>query len=84
MAYDMFSLIETHKHTSPNRKETDRSDICYCICCKTRFYSSEIAEHTDMGDTAICPYCNCDTVIGNASGIKMTDELLKKLNEKYF
>lgn len=84
LAYDMFGLIEAHKHTLHNREETDHSDTCYCICCKVQFPSFEITEHTDKGDTAICPYCNCDAVIGNASGIKMTDELLEKLNEIYF
>ena len=77
-------LKDAHLHTSCNRAEIEESKLCHCICCQTQFHSSEISEYTDEGDTAICPYCDCDAVIGDASGIRMTNELLERLNEKYF
>ena len=41
----------------------------------------QFAEH---GETALCPYCGCDTLIADSSGIKLTKELLSNLNKKYF
>lgn len=84
--YDMNdnALQNAHHHTLKNREEIERSQTCYCICCENSFPPSKIESYTDGGATAICPYCDCDAVIGDACGIKLTDDLLKKLNEKYF
>lgn len=77
-------LTDAHLHTADNREEIEHSQFCYCICCQTFLPPTEIDDYTDGGATAICPYCDCDAVIGDACGIKLTDDLLKKLNEKYF
>lgn len=82
--YDDDVLCETHRHTANNREEIERSQFCYCICCRTFFKPSEIDCYTDEGITAICPYCDCDAVMGEGCGIKMTDALLEQLHNKYF
>lgn len=78
------ALLDAHLHTADNREEVEASQVCYCICCQTFFKPTEIDEYTDGGATAICPYCDCDAVIGDACGIPMTDELLERLHNKYF
>lgn len=78
------AMADAHLHTADNREETEASQVCYCICCRTFFHPAEIDEYTDGGTTAICPYCDCDAVIGDACGIPMTDELLERLHKKYF
>lgn len=83
-SYDDDALLEAHRHTVQNRKEIEASQFCYCICCQTFFKPSEIVDYTDGGATAICPYCDCDAVLGEACGIKLTDELLENLHIKYF
>lgn len=77
-------LKDAHRHTIDNREEVESSQICHCICCQTFFQPSEIESYADGGTTAICPYCDCDAVLGDGSGIKLTDELLEKLHQRYF
>jgi len=82
--YSDDALKDAHMHTIHNRKEVEASQFCYCICCRTFFKPSEIDCYTDETTTVICPYCDCDAVIGEACGIKLTDELLEQLHGKYF
>ena len=82
--YSEEELKDAHRHTIHNRQEVEVSQFCYCISCRTFFKPSEIECYADGDDTAICPYCDCDAVIGNACGIRLTDELLERLHDKYF
>jgi len=82
--YSDEDLLAVHRHTTHNREEIEHSQICYCICCRTFFKPEEIEDYTDRGTTAICPYCDCDAVIGEACGQKLTDVLLDNLHKKYF
>lgn len=82
--YSEDALKAAHMHTSHNRREVEASQFCYCISCRTFFKPEEIESYADKGDTAICPYCDCDAVMGEACGIKLTDELLGQLHNKYF
>jgi hypothetical protein len=34
--------------------------------------------------TALCPYCDIDSVIRSASGFDLTKQLLSKMNEYWF
>lgn len=77
-------LRDAHLHTIDNRPEIEASDACHCISCQTWFPPSEIESYADGGATVICPYCDCDAVIGSACGIKLTDDLLTRLNRRYF
>ena len=35
----------------------------------------------DKHGTAVCPYCGCDSIIGESSGYPITIEFLTKMNE---
>lgn len=78
------TLKSAHMHTGHNREEVEASLVCYCISCRTFFRPSEIDGYSDEGKTVICPYCDCDAVLGDACGIKFTDDLLEKLHQRYF
>lgn len=78
------ALADAHLHTADNRKEVESSRFCYCICCQTFFKPTEIENYTDGGATVVCPYCDCDAVIGEGCGIRLTDELLDSLHQRYF
>lgn len=82
--YSLSLLKDAHMHTIHNRHEVEASQVCYCICCRSFFKPEEIDSYADEGDTAICPYCDCDAVLGEACGIKLTDDLLEQLHNKYF
>ena len=79
-------LFKIHKHSFANKEEIVKSNTCGCFYCKEMFAPSEIKEWVDdkHGDTAQCPYCMIDSVIGDASGIKITKKLLEDLNKRYF
>ena len=78
-------LEEIHKHSINNKKEIEQSDTCGCFYCKELFVPTEINEWiTDKSQTAVCPYCKVDSVIGNASGYEITKSLLDAMSKKYF
>ena len=70
--------------TTKNKKILNESKRCACIYCNNKFYASEI----DMwlkDETALCPYCNIDSVIPLIiEGNEITDEELDKLNKYLF
>lgn len=77
-------LSDAHKHTIHNHDEVQASEVCYCICCKTKFPASEVADYVDGRSTALCPHCDTDAVIGDASGITLDEEFLDTLHDQYF
>jgi hypothetical protein len=48
------------------------------------FNPAEITEWVDDGDTALCPYCGIDSVIGESSGFPITDKFLKEMHQRWF
>lgn len=59
-------------------------DLRLLFCLKI-FESNEIVDWTDADDdTALCPSCEIDSVIGDASGYPITREFLLKMQEYWF
>jgi len=44
----------------------------------------DISEWIDDGQTALCPKCEIDSVIGTASGFPITHEFLMRMHEHWF
>ena len=62
-------LNAIHKHSSTHRAEIEASRQCGCFCCRSIFPASEVVDFVDGGQTALCPKCDTDAVIGDASGL---------------
>ena len=77
-------IIEAHKHSSYHRKDLEKSEWCGCFYCLKIFPSSEIDEWTDKGNTAHCPHCWIDSVIGDVSGYPITKEFLESMHKHWF
>ena len=81
-------MRNAHDHCSNNRSEVLASSGCGCFYCLGRFKPSDIAEWVNERDdgqqTAICPLCGIDSVLGDASGIELSDEFLKEMNAFWF
>ena len=77
-------LEAAHKHCIYNRAELECSSICGCFYCFATFAPSEIEEWIDEGQTALCPKCPVDAVIGSASGYPVTREFLTLMHDKWF
>jgi len=80
-------IFEAHKHTVHNKKEIKNSQSCGCFSCLHIFNPGEITQWgyaLPPKDFAVCPYCEIDSVIGDASDYPITDEFLKKMHEYWF
>ncbi|GEM85135.1 MAG: hypothetical protein KatS3mg074_758 [Meiothermus sp.] len=78
------TYLEAHRHSTRHRAEVLQSELCGCFYCLRIFTPSEIEEWVDEGQTALCPYCGIDTVLGSASGVHLSEDFLSQMRERYF
>ncbi len=76
--------IAAHKHCIKHRVEIEASEVCGCFYCMATFAPSEIVKWTDDGQTALCPRCPVDSVIGSASGYPITSAFLQRMHDHWF
>ena len=86
-------IIKAHKHSSNHKHELRESKLCGCFyCCKTFPYKS-INDWVDDGEgegegeenqTACCPYCGIDSIIGSKSGYPIEKDFLKRMEKHWF
>lgn len=65
------------------------SELCGCFNCLKTFSPDEIFywvdEDNPKGSTAMCPYCNIDSVIGSKSGFPIDNpEFLEEMQRHRF
>jgi hypothetical protein len=72
-----------HRHTRANRIELEASEVCGCIACERIYFPSEIVRWVDE-ETAVCPHCGVDAVVGSASGIPIMPGVLRRAHERWF
>jgi hypothetical protein len=86
----MEDYIAAHEHCIYHREEILSSKLCGCFYCLEIFSPSEISnwvdvpEDNNIGQTALCPKCMIDSVIGDESGYPITKEFLNKMKEHWF
>jgi hypothetical protein len=77
-----------HRRSIHHRSEVLASSRCGCFHCCEVFGPSEITEWTDevndMGQTALCPRCGIDSVIGDESGVEISAEFLARMKTFWF
>lgn len=76
-------LKKAHNACFQNKKLLERSKKCACICCNNIFSPTEIEEWCD-DNTALCPYCCIDSVIGDAAGYSLTEEFILQMHMYWF
>jgi hypothetical protein len=82
-------IQEAHKHSHNHRAEIEASELCGCFYCCSTFKPSAIDIWIDendagIGQTAMCPRCPIDSVIGSASGFPIEVEFLKEMKRYWF
>jgi len=82
-------LEAAHDASSGHRAHVQRSETCGCFYCEQQYSPREIeewvdADETGEGQTALCPRCGIDSVIGSASGYPITKEFLEAMNRRWF
>lgn len=79
-----YDLVLAHRFSSKHRKELEKDSECGCFYCLAIFSPKEITEWVDNEDTAICPRCGIDSIIGESSGFPITKEFLEAMHQKWF
>lgn len=82
-----------HRHSSRHRPEIERSQTCGCFFCLREFAPRDIKDwHQERRspsgrpphETALCPFCGIDSVIGSASGYPITPDFLAVMRAVWF
>jgi hypothetical protein len=86
--YSKSELTAAHKLSIANRSIIESSKECGCFYCNRIFpaplVSNWTKEKEGKNDTGWCPNCNIDSLIGDASVIKLSNEFLFAMNKQYF
>jgi hypothetical protein len=88
-------LHAAHQHCRENRGELAASTWCGCFHCGRLYAPAEIvdwidpappmaAEQDRVGQTALCPHCGIDAVIGDAAGYPLAPEFLEAMRSQWF
>ncbi len=77
-------IKEAHKHSSCHRNELRNSECCGCFYCTDIFDYKNILDWVDDEDTALCPTCGVDSVVGAASGYPINREFLQVMKKYWF
>ena len=85
--YRQSDLIKVHNYSYDNHEDIARSELCGCFACEKIFFPYEVRDYV-LGDdesvSALCPYCEEQAVISDASGYSINKELLEAMRKFYF
>ena len=84
---EMQDIILAHNYSTDNYPKIKEDKICGCFYCLNIFNPLEIIDWTlepNGEHTALCPYCDIDSVIGDSSWYPVTEEFLKKMQKYWF
>ena len=82
-------LNEAHKHSAHHREEILAGEKSGCFYCMETFTAKDIKEwidgdQTGIGQTALCPRCGVDSILGERSGFPITKEFLSEMRKFWF
>lgn len=92
----MNELLAAYRYTSNNWAQIAASQLCGCCNCTQVFPSEEVVAWTgldmhNMDDpdavakqTALCPRCGSESVIGDKAGFPLNAQFLARMNEAWF
>ncbi|TSD66179.1 hypothetical protein FFF34_001895 [Inquilinus sp. KBS0705] len=87
--YDNDYLDKAHKYSIFHKTKMLKSEICGCFHCLAVFSPLEIVEWVDeddpRGETALCPKCGIDAVIGSSSNYPVDKkDFLVHMKQRWF
>ena len=79
-------LDYAHMLSFDNADSVQASQECGCFCCQEIFPASEVTRFLDEtpGRTALCPHCGIDAVLGDASGVEVSEDFIRKMHKEWF
>lgn len=72
------------EHSSRHRVEIGASARCACYFCFKTFPNTDIRAWIDANQTALCPSCGIDAVIGDASKHRLDGKFLRQMHTHFF
>lgn len=75
---------EAHKHSYKHRIEIEASARCGCFSCFKFFPTASIKSWIDGNQTALCPLCGVDTILGSASRFTLDETFLRRMHTHLF
>lgn len=82
--HDNSDPIKAHEFSSRNMLALRNDRVCGCFYCLKIFSPEQIERWLLVEQTALCPYCGIDSVIGESSGYPITEEFLAKMKAYWF
>ncbi|MEC7525584.1 MAG: cytoplasmic protein [Myxococcota bacterium] len=76
-------IVNAHTWCDAHREVLRRSAACGCFSC-AQIYSFDAIEEWIGSDTALCPKCGIDAVIGSASGYPIETDFLRRMRDHFF
>jgi hypothetical protein len=76
--------VRAHTHAARHRNEIEKSERCGCFYCLQTFAPGEIRDWIGKDNTALCPRCGIDSVIGSASGFSLSEKFLRRMHSYWF
>ena len=70
-------------HASKHRVELEASAQCGCFSCFHIFQTATIKSWIDSNQTALCPNCGMDSVLGSAY-CRLADQFLRRMHQHHF
>ena len=83
-------IIVAHEFSIRHRPQVEASERCGCFYCGHIFAPADIKDWIDdsapglPGETALCPRCGIDSVIGSAAGFPITPDFLGRMRQHWF
>lgn len=80
-------LQKAHTGSTRHRRDIERSAFCGCFCCERVFNAADITEWIDEDQTAMCPRCGIDSVLGSANCVPFRlngAEFLARMSARWF
>ena len=66
-----------------NKLAIKASNKVGCYHCKKIYEAKEVTQFTDKGETAICPKCGIDAVLGDAA-VTLDEQVLQHMSGYWF
>jgi len=73
-----------HKYSSHHKNQILASKQCGCFYCLSIYPPSEIQSWVETEETALCPHCGIDSVIGDLSGHPISSDFLERMHRMWF
>jgi hypothetical protein len=81
---DARPFLEAKERASRHRAELEASGRCACFFCFKKFATSEIKAWVDGNQTALCPHCGLDSVLGSGTEHRIDDTFLRRMHQYYY